>query len=279
MHVQVIQRLQLETELQRALKSAQIGQSEFEVHYQPIVALETDVISGFEALVRWRHPQRGLISPADFIPVAEQTGLIVPLDRWVLQEACRQMCVWREQYGERYRDHPPLTISVNLSSKQFSHSDLTEQVERILRETGLPSEALKLEITESAIIENADSAVATLSKLQALGIQLSMDDFGTGYSSLGYLHRFPLNTLKVDRSFVNRIGSSERDSEIIRAIVALARNLRMDVVAEGVETAEQMLNLRALDCNYGQGYFFSRPVDSTAAGLILQQEPLKKLRG
>jgi len=270
MHAQVIHRLQVETELQRALKGAQFGPSEFEVHYQPIVELETDSVTGFEALVRWRHPQRGLIAPAEFIPVAEQTGLIVELDRWVLREACRQMHVWQKQYA----GHPPLTISVNLSSKHFSHPDLNEQVELILAETGLAPGSLKLEITESAIIENAESAVTMLSKLKAMGIQLSMDDFGTGYSSLSYLHRFPLNTLKVDRSFVNRMCKGDRNTEIVRAIVVLARNLRMDVVAEGVETAEQMDNLRSLECQFGQGYFFSRPVDSSTAGAIIAREPL-----
>jgi EAL domain-containing protein (putative c-di-GMP-specific phosphodiesterase class I) len=218
--------------------------------------------------VRWQHPERGLISPAGFILVAEESGMIVSIGHWVLREACRQMKAWQAKF--------PITtswmISVNLSTKQFKQPDLVEQIEHVLRDTGLEGGSLKLEITESLIMDSVDSATAMLSRLKALGIQLSMDDFGTGYSSLSYLHQFPMHTLKVDRSFVSRMGQHGQSTDIARTIVMLAHQLGLDVVAEGVETAEQLAQLQSLGCEYAQGYFFSEPVDSVKAGALIEAE-------
>lgn len=260
MHASAMSLLQLETDLRRA-----IDRKEFVLHYQPIVALETGVIRGFEALVRWQHPERGFISPGDFIPIAEETGLIIPIGQWVLEEACRQIKVWQQQYPQ----HPPLQISVNLSGKQFTQPNLIEQISRVLDETGIDPRSLKLEITESMMMENIDTAIKMLEQLRRLGIELSMDDFGTGYSSLSYLHRFPISTLKIDRSFVGRMAENNENTEIVRTIVMLARNLDMDIVAEGVETEGQIAQLRLLECEYGQGYFFSKPVAPAGAERLL----------
>ena len=265
MHTQALSLLKLETDLRRAVE-----RQELRIHYQPIVALATQRITGFEALVRWQHPERGLVSPAEFIPVAEETGLIIPIGHWVLYEACRQMQAWQEQLSVKQ----PLAISVNLSVKQFIQQDLIEQIDQILQQTGLDVQNLKLEITESVIMENTESATIMLSQLRALGIQLCMDDFGTGYSSLSYLHRFPINTLKIDRSFISSMSMNSENLEIVRTIIALARNLNLDVTAEGVETAEQLAQLRALQCEYGQGYFFSKPVDSEVAGKLIATQLL-----
>ncbi|MBV9865687.1 MAG: EAL domain-containing protein [Abitibacteriaceae bacterium] len=264
MHAQAMHRLQIENELHRAIE-----QQEFVLCYQPIVSLATGKITGFEALVRWQHPQRGLLSPLEFVPVAEETGRIVAIDQWVLRTACHQMRRWHDAIAQ---DKTPLTISINLSSRHFSTPNLVEQVQEILTETGLPSTALKLEITESAIMDNAESAILTLRKLSELGIQLGMDDFGTGYSSLSYLHRFAFDVLKVDRSFISHMTTAERNLEIVQAIVSLANSLRIDVVAEGVETADQLAHLRNLRCEYGQGYFFSKPLDLQSAEALLIQE-------
>jgi EAL domain-containing protein (putative c-di-GMP-specific phosphodiesterase class I) len=260
MHTQAIARLQLEIDLRWVLE-----RQELRVYYQPIVLLKNATIAGFEALVRWQHPTRGLVSPAEFIPVAEETGLIIPMGWWILRQACHQMRSWQEQFPAK----PPLTISVNISGKQFAQPDLVKQIEQILQETGLDGSSLKLEITESVLVDNAEAALAILKQLQALGIQLAIDDFGTGYSSLSYLHRLPIDTLKIDRSFVNNVDSDPEKIEIICTIIALAWNLGMNVVAEGVETKKQMYQLQALKCEFGQGYFFSKPVDSQMVeGLI-----------
>jgi diguanylate cyclase (GGDEF)-like protein/PAS domain S-box-containing protein len=218
MRDRAIAQLHLENDLRRAVEN-----QEFQLHYQPIVSLKYQNITGFEALVRWQHPQRGLVSPAEFIPTAEDTGLIVPLGWWVLKEACRQMRAWQLQFVVE----PPLTINVNLSGKQFTQANLSEQIEQILQETGLPASSLKLEITESCVVENIKLAATMLANLQSLGIQVAIDDFGTGYSSLAYLHRFPVNTLKIDRSFINSLDGD--GVEIVRAIVNLAWNLGMKV--------------------------------------------------
>lgn len=264
MHARAMMVFRLETDLRRAL-----DREEFRLHYQPIVSLKTGRIVGFEALIRWVHRQRGMVFPGEFIPVAEETSLIVPIGRWVLKEACRQLKVWQEQFP--LMNH--LTMSVNLSGKQFSQPDLIEQISQVFQETSLESRFLKVELTESMIMENAESAITMLNKLRSLNIQVQIDDFGTGYSSLSYLHRFPINTLKIDRSFVSRIGLEEENWEIAQTIVTLARNLNMDVIAEGIETSEQLNKLRMLDCDYGQGYFFSKPIAPESVNELLNRQP------
>lgn len=269
MHVQVAQRLQLETDLQRA-----VAQSEFIVHYQPIVYLKSRRITGFEALVRWQHPTRGLVFPSDFIPLAEETGLIVPIDWWVMHEACRQMHAWQTQFPS----NSPLTISVNISSKQFLQPDLINQIQQLLQEIGLSPSSLKLEITESVLVENTESVAATLTQLQALGIQISLDDFGTGYSSLSYLYHLPINTLKIDHSFIHNMDVEVTKVELIRTIIALAWNLGMNVVAEGVETKQQMYQLKMLKCDSAQGYLFSKPLNAEMTQTLIAQDfPLCQL--
>jgi len=257
MHTRAVALLQLETDLRRAIE-----RQDFQLHYQPIVLLEPFRIKGFEALIRWQHPERGLVYPEDFIPVAEETGLIIPIGQWVLRESCRQMVAWQAQFPK----NPSLTISVNISARQFRQPDLVEQIKQILKETGLDACRLKLEITESVLMDNAESATSMLLKLKALGVQLHMDDFGTGYSSLSYLHRFPVSMLKIDRSFVSNMGVSGENSEVIRTIVTLAKNLGMDVTAEGIETAEQLVQLKEINCRYGQGYLFAKPVNANLVG-------------
>ncbi|MBV8886449.1 MAG: EAL domain-containing protein [Chroococcidiopsidaceae cyanobacterium CP_BM_RX_35] len=263
MHAQVSTLLHLETELRRAIE-----RKEFRLDYQPIVLLESGTITGFEALVRWQHPDRGLVAPADFIPLAEETGLIVSLGWWVLREACRQMRAWQL----RFPGTEPLTISVNTSGKQFAQPDLSEQIKKILQETQLNAHSLKLEITESVLMENAEVATAMLLQLQALDIRISLDDFGTGYSSLSYLHRFPIDTLKIDRSFILDLGADLDKMEIIRTIIGLAENLKMEVVAEGVETRQHVDQLKRCKCKFGQGYFFSKPLNSKTAEALLASQ-------
>jgi diguanylate cyclase (GGDEF)-like protein/PAS domain S-box-containing protein len=258
MHSRAVALLRLETDLRRAVE-----REEFVVHYQPIVSLSDDSIQGFEALVRWRHPERGLVTPSEFIPVAEETGLIIPLGRWVLREACRQM---HRLQAAASAPHP-LSLSVNLSGKQFMQPDLVGQVKQIVCETGFDPHRLHLEITESSVIENTETVTELLLQLRALGIRLSMDDFGTGYSSLSYLHRFPIHTLKIDRSFVS---GGDGENEIVRTIIMLARNMGMDIVAEGIETKEQLAYLKELKCEYGQGFLFSHPLDLDTACKLLE---------
>lgn len=260
MHAQAINLLQLETDLRRAVE-----REEFFLHYQPIISLETGAISGFEALLRWQHPAHGLISPAEFIPVAEETGLILPIGHWALREACRQANAWQQQMP----GYANLSISVNLSGKQFSQPLLVEQVNQVLQETNLNPGSLKLEITETVVMENIEAATNMLGQLRALGVKSSIDDFGTGYSSLSYLHRFPSSTLKIDRAFVSRMTDHSDNLEIVRTIIMLARNLGMDVVAEGAETKEQVEQLRALECDYVQGFYFSKPLSAAAAADLL----------
>lgn len=251
MHVRAVALQRMDSDLRRAL-----NQQEFHLEYQPVVSLATGSIAGFEALVRWAHPEQGLVAPDDFIPVAEETGLIVPLGWLVLREACRQMQEWRE----RFPDFPPLTISVNVSARQLSEAGLVEGIEQVLRDTGLDPTCLKLEITESVVMENAERGAAVLQQLRGLKVRLHLDDFGTGYSSLSYLHQLPLDALKIDRSFVSKIGKEEGNFEIVRTILKLGQSLGMDLIAEGLETAEQLVQLRALNCHYGQGYYFSKPL-------------------
>jgi diguanylate cyclase (GGDEF)-like protein len=260
MHDRAVALLELETDLRRAVERA-----EFEIYYQPIVSLASGKIDAFEALLRWRHPRRGLLAPDSFVPVAEDTGLIVPIGWWVLREACRQLADWQSLPWTGQH----LAVTVNLSGKQFMQADLVERVEEILRDTGIQSGSLRLEMTESTIMEQAEEAVAKLMALRRLGVKLYIDDFGTGYSSLSYLHRLPVDALKIDRSFISEMDNQAERAEIVGTIVTLARTLRMDVAAEGIETAEQVTRLRALACHYGQGYFFSEPLGSSAAaGLI-----------
>lgn len=265
MRIQATTRLQLETELRRALE-----QNEFEVHYQPIFNLETQAIKGFEALVRWRHPERGFVPPEEFIPAAEESGLILPLGRWILRESCRQLRIWQGSMPQA----ESFVISVNLSAKQFLQADLADQVVEALESSGLPSRCLKLEITESYLIENSDKAVKVMNRLREIGVELSLDDFGTGYSSLSYLHRLPVNSLKIDRSFVSQMAESEEHSEIVRTIVRLAQNLKMDVIAEGIETAEQLDQLNQLNCGFGQGYLFAKPMDAETAEAFIGENNL-----
>ena len=244
-------RLKMETDLRHACE-----RDELFVHYQPIVSLESRTLIGFEALVRWRHPEFGLVPPKDFIPVAEETGQILTIGQVVLESACRQARYWQESYPAA----PPLFVSVNLSVKQFNQPGLVENIARLLEEFQLPPRCLKLEITESVFSDNIEAAVGLLTQLRSLGVQLSIDDFGTGYSSLSYLQRFPIDTLKIDRSFVTQMMENEENLAIVRTIVALARNLGMDVVAEGVETEDQLMLLRKLECENGQGFLFSTPL-------------------
>jgi diguanylate cyclase (GGDEF)-like protein/PAS domain S-box-containing protein len=260
MHTRALHVLQLETDLRRAVE-----REEFVLHYQPIVSMESGATVGFEALIRWQHPERGFIPPSDFIPMAEETGLIIPIGQWVLGEACRQIRRWQELYPT----YPPLQVSVNLSGKQFMKPNLVDQIRDVLEETGIDPHSLKLEITESIMMENIETAIMMFNQLRTLGLQLSIDDFGTGYSSLSYLHRFPISTLKIDRSFVNLMEDNNENAEIVRTIIMLARNLNMDVVAEGVETVGQLTQLRALKCEYAQGYLFSKPLDAASAEKLL----------
>lgn len=264
MHTHAVYLLQMENDLRRAL-----DREEFRVFYQPIVSLDNGQLAGFEALIRWQHPERGFVNPSDFIPLAEDTGLIVPIGLWILKRACQQLCEWQWQSTSNRN----LFMSVNLSGKQVVQANLVNQIRDILEETNVEAKYLKLEITESAVMDNAEMAAGLLKRLKALGVQLSIDDFGTGYSSLGYLHRFPVNTLKIDRSFVGRIGEAAENIEIVRTIVSLADNMGMDVVAEGVETLSQLSQLRKLNCQYGQGYLFSRPVDAESLTSLLTKKP------
>jgi diguanylate cyclase (GGDEF)-like protein/PAS domain S-box-containing protein len=264
MRASVIARLQLETDLRGALE-----REEFRNFYQPIVSLDSGRITGFEALLRWQHPTRGLLEPIDFIPVAEETGMIRELGWWNLQKACRQISAWNACSSAS----PPLNISVNLSVKQFLQPNLVGEIGQLLREIGLAPDTLKLEITESTVMADPTAAVEMLLRIKALGVQLSIDDFGTGYSSLSYLHRFPLDTLKIDRSFTKTIGQEGDSMEIVRTILPMANSLRLNVIAEGVETAEQLAILRELRCEYGQGYFFSKPVSAEEAAALLAKHP------
>jgi diguanylate cyclase (GGDEF)-like protein len=254
------ERLLIESGLRQALTNG-----EFEVHYQPIVALADQRLIGFEALLRWRHPSRGLLPPDQFIPTAEETGLIVPIGEWVLGEACRQMRTWDAEFPECVG----LTINVNLSAKQCLHHGLMTTVARILDETGLAAERLKLEITESVVLEDSSVVLDALNGLRSLGVRLGLDDFGMGYSALSYIQRLPLHTLKIDRSFVNRIQQSG-NLEIIRAIISMAAGLSMDVTAEGIETADQAAQLADMACEFGQGFYFYRPLTSEAAQSVLK---------
>jgi len=259
MRTRSIERLELEDSLRLGIK-----RHELRLYYQPIVSLETHTLAGFEALVRWEHPERGLLLPAEFIPVAEETKLIVPLGWWVLREACQQMCQWQQQFPH-YRD---LTISVNVSSLQLSQPDLIGKIDTILWDSGLEAKSLKLEITESVLLET--TAVVLLEKLKQRQIQLCIDDFGTGYSALSYLPNLPIDILKIDRSFVKGMSDDHKHGEILRWMVKLANDLGIHVVAEGVETEKQWGQLCDWRCQYGQGYWFSKPLNPEAIEACLE---------
>jgi diguanylate cyclase (GGDEF)-like protein/PAS domain S-box-containing protein len=263
MHAHAVAELQLETDLRRALE-----RGDFTVRYQPIVSLDTLQTIGFEALVRWQHSERGLVPPAEFIPVAEETGLIVPISRWVMRTACRQMGVWLRQFPEL----PDLSVSVNVSAKHFQQPDLVEQILGVLEETGLPPANLKLEITENVLMDEPEAYVAVISELRRAGVQVQIDDFGTGYSSLSYLQRFRVDTLKIDRSFLAARGEGQ-GWDIVETIITLAEDLGVNVIAEGVETEEQNARLKELRCRHAQGYLFREPVDAkTATALLVAQQ-------
>ena len=264
MRARAVSRLQVETDLRQAIET-----QAFEMHYQPIVSFGTGRIAGFEALLRWRHPVRGLVSPAEFIPIAEDTGMIVEIGRFALAESCRQMAAWQTRFGSE----APHVMCANISSRQFADGNLVAEIAAILRQTGLAPSKLKLEITETAFISDVPGAKGTVSRAQSMGIEWSLDDFGTGYSSLSYLHQLGVDTVKVDRSFVNLLGTEGPAAEMVGAIVALAHNLGMDIVAEGVETADQFAQLQNLGCQYAQGFYLSKPVDKHAADLLIASQP------
>jgi len=263
MHLHAVEVLRLETELRQALLQQQMV-----LHYQSVVCLKTGVITGVEALVRWMHPQRGLIVPHDFIPIAEDSGLIVPLGWWVLREACHQMQAW---HNELMLD-PPLTVSVNVSAKQFTQPDFAKQVQMILIETGLAATQLRVEITETVLMTHIERVMETLAQLKGMGVQLYLDDFGTGYSSLSYVHRLPIDALKIDRSFVMKLGLANRETVIVQTIVSLARQLGIQVIAEGIETEEQHTWVREIHCDHAQGYLFSHPLPAIDMTVLLVEQ-------
>ena len=252
--------LNLEMGLRNGLRNG-----DFRVYYQPIFSLEPRMITGFEALLRWEHPERGLLYPADFMRAAEETGLIVPIGQWVLGQACLQMKQWQMLFTMQ----PPLTISVNLSSRQFAQPDLSQQIEKVLKETGLPAKSLLLELTERTLTEDIETAIGKIEHLQAIGIGVEIDDFGTAYSSLGYLGRLSACNLKISRSVVSTLGVSQSGVPILRAIMAVANGLDMKVIAQGIETEDQINSLVDLQCDYGQGFLFATPIDGDAAQKLL----------
>ncbi len=263
MHEQAKRLMQLETDLRLALQ-----RNEFVVYYQPIIALKTGRLSGFESLIRWNHPERGMVGPVDFISISEENGLINPIGQWVLRESCRQLHQWQQDFP----NCSALTISVNLSGKQLATPGLIESIKAVLTETGINPTCLKLEITESVIMENANVVAELLGQLKALGVRLAIDDFGTGYSSFGHLHKFPIDTLKIDRSFVNQMELSTQSAEIVKTILVLAHNLKKEVVAEGVENNAQIEQLRLLGCDLGQGFFINHPMKAEAAVKLVAEE-------
>jgi EAL domain-containing protein (putative c-di-GMP-specific phosphodiesterase class I) len=270
MREKALEKMQLEAELEKAIRAGDLV-----MYYQPEVDLRTNRIVGFEALVRWRHARRGLLPPAEFIPLAEETGLILPLGDWGLSEACRQLVAWRK--GGRAELHG-VRMSVNLSARQFDRPDLVERVRHVLQETGLGPGALRLEVTESSLISDAVTAVKTMRALSELGVGLHMDDFGVGYSSLHYLQRFPFDTLKIDRSFVQGVAIDRDSHQIVRNILDLARSFGMDVVAEGIEDVAQLEELKTMGCPCGQGYFFAKPMSPSAIDTLMQTGGLARPR-
>jgi len=269
MRARAVDHLEIENDLRRAVE-----RSELRLHYQPVVRTVDGEVTGVEALVRWQHPTRGLIGPQEFVPIAEEGGLIVPVGHWILEQACRQAAEWHAARPDR----APVGVSVNLSARQVTRSGLADEIAALLRGTGIDPLCLTLEITESALIEESAVLLETVRELDALGCRLLLDDFGTGFSSLGYLKRFPLDGIKVDRSFIERLGSQATDVAIVRAIVRMAEELDLSVVAEGIETEEQMRQVRALGCGYAQGYYFTPPVPAAEIGEMLDG-PLRPRAG
>jgi diguanylate cyclase (GGDEF)-like protein len=262
MHHHAVSILRLETDLRHALE-----RDEFRLVYQPIISLESGALAGFEALLRWDHPERGAVAPSQFIEIAEETGLIIPIGQWALWEACRQLSDW---HGISRNGSDPLVMSVNLSARQFQEDVLAELVADALSVTEVPASALKLEITESVLMDHAEANVRVLEQLKESGVQVQVDDFGTGYSSLGYLHRFNLDALKIDQSFISRVGIDTDNTEIVRTIVTLARNLGMSIIAEGVETTDQRTYLESLACEQVQGFLFSGPLTVKDAETVIR---------
>jgi len=260
MHARVLDQLTLETDLRLAVE-----RNEIEIYYQPIVSIETRRLSGFEALIRWHHPRRGMVLPKDIIPLAEETGMIVPMGARVIDESCRQLSIW-----QRKRDpKTPVSINVNVSSKQFSQRDLIHTVTKALNDYGVDGRSLKLELTESLAMEDPKTTIEILSELRRIGVRFQIDDFGTGYSSLSYLHQLPIDALKIDSSFIQTLGESKDNNTIVKAIISLAHNLDLDVVDEGIETEYQCRYLHALGCQRGQGHLFSKPLNSSDAEKLL----------
>jgi diguanylate cyclase (GGDEF)-like protein len=263
MHANILDRMQMVADLQGAVEK-----KELTLFYQPVIDLNTQQLTGLEALVRWNHPTRGLIYPMEFIPLAEEHGLIYQIGAWILHEACRELKLLQT----RYPAQPPLSMSINISSRQFSQQDLVEILSRFLNETGVDPHSVILEITESMIMENVDAAVETMNRLRKMGIQLHIDDFGTGHSSLSYLQLFPVSALKIDRSFINKLTASGNNQEIITHIVSLAKSLNFDVIAEGVEMEHQLAKIKNLHCGYGQGFLFARPMAFNAIDVWMQEQ-------
>jgi len=264
MHTQLVDRMQLETDLRRAL-----DEGELFLHYQPTIELASGQITGAEALARWDHPTRGLVPPAEFIPLAEASGLIRPLGAWVLREACQQAAAWQQANSQRDK---PFSLSVNLSGKQLQHEQVVNDVVQALAESGLPPQSLVLEMTESILLDDSETVLDILRQLKGLGARLAIDDFGTGYSSLSYLHRFPVDILKIDRSFVERLSHASDNAELARTVVRLGQSLQLQTVAEGIEDSTQFLALRRMGCDIGQGYYFGRPMPAQDLERLLSDE-------
>nr|WP_245817487.1 GGDEF domain-containing phosphodiesterase [Hydrococcus rivularis] len=260
MYAQTLHLSQIETDLCYAL-----DRQEFLLYYQPIVSLASDRVTGFEALLRWQHPEKGLIYPGDFIAIAEETGLIVPIGEWVLREACQQLRTWQQKLPSA----SSIYISVNLSSRQIKQFDFVDKLAKILSDTGLNGQNLRLELTETMLMDRGEKTIELLGGIKAQKIQLIIDDFGTGYSCLSYLHRFPIDALKIDRSFVSSIDAQGNNCEIVKTIITLAHSLGIKAIAEGVETSYQLAQLRNLGCDEAQGYFFSQPVNCHLAEALL----------
>jgi EAL domain-containing protein (putative c-di-GMP-specific phosphodiesterase class I) len=265
MRAGAMRRLEVERELRYALEREELA-----LHYQPVVSLEDGEISGLEALVRWQHPSRGLLDPGEFVSIAEDSGLIEPIGRWVQDRACRQILAWHEQRPAGR----PLDVAVNLSARQVAHRDLPATIEEIIARTGIEPINLRLEITESVLVEESATAIASLEALNEIGVRLVLDDFGTGYSSLAYLNRFPFHALKIDRSFVDALGIEQERTAIVEAIIGMARALSLEVIAEGVENEVQLAELRRLGCDYAQGHLFHAAMPAAEVSRLLDEGTL-----